>query len=143
MRRENAFLFLLLGLMSILIVFSIASLATWFWNIFDYSFPFVDISYWRYALIDLQLFNVFYPWVPWLFIALLFSWIWIPSAKVIVNRLAMRRVKFKLEQLPVHFDFVQLRFKTLFICLLAIVGVALIVSSVSLLYHLWFKLGRF
>ncbi len=63
-----------------------ASLLTWTLNLFDYSSPFVQLAHWRFALLDLQLFNIFYSWLPWLFLAFLSCWLWIPLFKFIISK---------------------------------------------------------
>lgn len=72
---------------TILLLIESNSLATWIWNFFDFSIPFANLEYWRFALIDLQLFNLFYFFLPWLFIVFLFSWIWLPLSKIVLKKI--------------------------------------------------------
>ena len=127
-RRSFGVGFVLLGVVAFVIFFSFASLGTWVWNVFDYSFPFVDCWHWRYALVDLHLFNVFYGWTPWLLFALLYSWVWIPLGKLAVAKVrALRRFSERVT-ISGSFGFVKLSRKVLVVSLLAIVGVAVFVS---------------
>ena len=94
LRRGFGVCLLLLGVFGLVISFEVASLGTWVWNIFDYSFPFVDVGRWHFALADLGLFNVFYGWTSWLLVILLFSWIWIPLGKLAVTKVKSLRSSF-------------------------------------------------
>lgn len=122
---------LLLDVFVFVLFFEVASLGTWVWNIFNYSFPFVDVGHWRFALFDLNLFNVFYGWTSWLFVAFLYSWIWIPLGKhAFVKVKSLRRLS---ERVVVcsDFRFLKLSRRLLFASLLLIIGVAVFVSSYS------------
>ena len=129
LRRSVGFCFMLMGIVIFVIFLGFASLVTWVWNIFDYSFPFVDGWRWRYALVDLNLFSVFYGWTPWLFVALLYSWLWIPLSKFVAVK--VRTLRSYSERITFNniFGFVKLSRKMLVAGLLAIVGVAVFVSG--------------
>lgn len=128
-RRSEGFVFVSLGLVSLLLFFSAASLVTWVWNVFDYSFPFVEFSRWKFALLDLNLFSVFYSWVPWLFIALFFSWAWIPLWKRVVAKFAALGDVFRRDGSCGYLSSLRLPRRTLIVCLVALVGIAIFVSA--------------
>lgn len=79
----------LIYLFSLLIPIELWSLMHWV------AYPFDVVSNlgfaWQGAFLELQLFYFSYPLLLWLFIALLFSWIWMPTIKYV-------RDKFKLKQ---------------------------------------------
>jgi len=64
-----------------LLVFELGSFVTWVWNIGAYQFPFGSVGHWRFALFDMQLFNLFYPWITGFFVVLLYGWLWGPLVK--------------------------------------------------------------
>jgi len=79
----------LIYLFSLLIPIEIWSLMHWV------AYPFDVTSYlgfaWRGAFIELQLFYISYPLVVWLFIAFLFSWIWVPLVKYAKDRITQKQ----------------------------------------------------
>ena len=83
--RGRACLFVLFGFLVILIVVGLAASFTWLWNLVDYGVPFSS-GKWSFALIDVELMNVFYGLVPFLFLAFLFSWIWVPCFDFVFSR---------------------------------------------------------
>ena len=85
--REEAASLALVCITGLLMLFELASISTWVWNIFDYEVPFRSTLRWRFPWIDLQLFNVFYPLTSWLFLVFLYSWMWIPASKYILSRI--------------------------------------------------------
>ena len=87
-RRKKA-IYLVLGVLSEFIIFEVLSLSTWVWNVFSYNIPFRSASNWRFALLDLQFFNVFYALTPWLFIVFLYGWAWVP-----IGRFALSKIRF-------------------------------------------------
>ncbi len=91
-------------------------------------------------MIDLHFFNVFYPLVPCLFIALLLSWLWIPLTKKVINNVKALKTTFNWEQLSINFSFVRLNTKTLILCLLVIFGIGVFVSCYPLLTTSGFSL---
>ena len=81
-------------LFSLLITVEIWSLVHWV------AYPFNITSYislaWRGAFIELQLFYLSYPLIFWLFIAFLFSWVWLPLAKFAKDKIGQRqRIRIK------------------------------------------------
>jgi len=127
-KRSANYLVVMLGLVCIVVLISVASLFTWVWNIFDYNFPFVDFSHWRFALVDLYLFNVLYPWVPWLFLALFYSWAWIPLVKrAFVKVGSLRNISEHFSSFE-GFSHVKFNRRMLIALLLIMVGVAVFVS---------------
>ena len=127
-RRGLGVSFVLLGIVGLVIFFEVASLGTWVWNAVDYSFPFSEVGRWRFALVDLHLFNVFQGWTSWLFIALLYSWAWIPLGKRAFAK--VKSLKRFCERVSVGDSFRVVKFsrRVLVLSLLAIVGVAVFVS---------------
>ncbi|TFH25038.1 hypothetical protein E4G67_01395 [Candidatus Bathyarchaeota archaeon] len=131
LRRGLGVCFMLLGVLGLVMFFEAVSLATWIWNIFDYSFPFVDVVHWRFALVDLNLFNVSYGWTSWLFVALLYSWIWIPLGKYAFVKVKSLRAFSERVVISGSFGFGKLSRGLLFVGLFVIIGVAVLVSSYS------------
>ncbi len=131
LRRGLGVSLLVLEVFVFVLLFEVASLGTWVWNIFDYSFPFVDVGHWRFALVDLNLFNVFYGWTSWLLVAFLFSWIWIPLGKRAFVKVRPLRSLSERVGSSGDFKFVKLSRRLLFVSLLLIIGVAVFVSSYS------------
>lgn len=131
-KRSTSYFLVLLGVVCIVLFFNFTSLLTWIWNVLEYSFPFVDVSHWRYALFDLQLFNVLYNWVPWLFLGLFFCWAWIPLVKCIFSRLGDLRDFSR--RIPYFGGFGNMRFRgrTLILALLALVIIGVFVSCYPL-----------
>jgi hypothetical protein len=89
--RKEAASLILLCVVGSLILFELASVASWVFNAFNYEVPFTSTLRWKFPLIDLQLFNVFYPLTPWLFLIFLYSWIWIPLSKHMFLRIPRLR----------------------------------------------------
>ncbi|NWG09039.1 MAG: hypothetical protein HXX80_01785 [Nitrososphaerales archaeon] len=89
-KRVEGALLILTATMGLLIPFELASLSSWIVNAFDYEVPFGSSLRWRFPYIDLQLFNVLYPLIPWLFLIILFCWIWIPALKYVLSRTGIR-----------------------------------------------------
>jgi hypothetical protein len=81
---------ILLSIVCLALSLEAASLLTWTWNLFDYSFPFNLLPHWRFALLDLQLFNVLYPWTSWLFLVFLSCWLWIPCLKFLFSKVGSK-----------------------------------------------------
>ncbi len=131
LKRGFGVCLLLLGVFGLIIFFEAASLGTWVWNIFDYSFPFVDVWHWHFALVDLSLFNVFYGWTSWLLVALLYSWIWIPLGKLVVAKVKSLRTLSEKVIISCGFGFLKLKNRFLFLSLLLIIGFAVLVSCYS------------
>ena len=103
--RFNVAILTLLGVVCLLVFFELASLSTWTWNIFSYESPFSDLLHWRFASLDLQLFNAAYPLTSLLFIALLYCWIFVPVGKALFSRVFGRKpmiVKSHLERVCVR-----------------------------------------
>jgi len=88
MSRVKAVIVFLSGLFGILIPIELGSLFVWVRNTFDPRYPFDIDPRWRIPLIEAQLFNLVYPTIPWLLIAFLFSWIWIPALKALRGKVA-------------------------------------------------------
>jgi hypothetical protein len=55
--------------------------------------PFLILPYSGISL-ELQIFNLAYPLAPWLFIAFLFSWVWIPLLKYVIRRTGLESAVF-------------------------------------------------
>ena len=72
-----------------LIILSIEaiSIAGWIFNVFDPHVPFDNSFRWFFPSIELNLSNILYPLTPFLVMAVLLSWIWVPFIKVISNKL--------------------------------------------------------
>lgn len=83
MPRVKALIVFLTGLFGILIPVELGSLFVWVRNTFDPMYPFGIDPRWRIPLIEVQLFNLLYPTIPWLLVAFLFSWIWVPAFKAL------------------------------------------------------------
>lgn len=83
MSRVKALIVFLTGLFGILIPIELGSLFVWVQNTLDPRYPFDIDPRWRIPLIEVQLFNLVYPTIPWLLVAFLFSWIWIPALKAL------------------------------------------------------------
>jgi hypothetical protein len=86
-RRAEAFLIASTGVVALLIPIELASLSSWMLNAVDHEVPFGPGLRWKFPWIDLQLFNVLYPLTAVLFLALLYSWIWIPGLKYALSRI--------------------------------------------------------
>ncbi len=86
--KRNTFAIVLCVVIGFSIFFELGALVTWIWNLVDYQFPFSSFSHWRFALFDMQLFNVFYPWIALFFVVLLYSWLWVPLVKVGFSRIS-------------------------------------------------------
>ena len=121
--RKITYIAIMLGAAGIFILISLASLLTWTWNIADYSFPYVNTNHWRWALVDFQLFNVLYPLLPGMFLALLYSWAWIP----IINK-TLQKIKHQKTPKFTKFAPANLKGKKLIIALTALITVAVFVS---------------
>lgn len=85
----------LICLTCIVLCLEAASLLTWTWNLYDFRSPFAQPIQWRFAIIDLQLFSVFYSGLSWLFLAFLTCWLWLPCLKSIIPK-----INAKLEIVP-------------------------------------------
>jgi MFS family permease len=76
---------LLIYFFSILITIEIWSLAHWI------AYPFDVASYlgfaWQGAFLEIQISNIFYPTISYLFVAFLFSWVWIPIMLLVKKRI--------------------------------------------------------
>jgi len=127
-RRGLGVCYVLFGIVGLAIFIETASLGTWAWNLFDYSFPFSEAG-WRFALIDLQLFNVFSAWTSWLFIILLYSWIWIPLTKCVFEKVKSLKPFFSRTAESSGIRVVRFSRRVLVLSLLAIVAIAVFVSS--------------
>jgi len=64
-------------------------------NLFDFHSPFTQLAHWRFAIVDLQLFSVFHFGLPWLFLAFLTCWLWLPFLKAVIPK-----INAKLEIIP-------------------------------------------
>jgi hypothetical protein len=84
--REEAASLTSICIAGLLILFEVASVSSWVFNIFSYETPFRPTARWIFPQIDLQLFNLLYPLTSWLFLLFLYSWIWIPAMKEILSR---------------------------------------------------------
>ena len=126
--RKRFFYFVLSGLAVLVFFFAFSSFLTWGGNAFDYSYPFDSSGSWRFALVDVGLFYVFYPLTSWLLVMLLYSWFWIPVGKVLVTRVS--RLKAALLKLRgnVNLDSGKLNRKYLVLGLLLIIGAAVFVA---------------
>ncbi len=71
----------LVCLCSMLLVLELASIGTWVWNLFDYSYPFSLASHWQFALVSQSLTELFNPLTSWLFLVFLSCWLWFPIVK--------------------------------------------------------------
>jgi hypothetical protein len=89
--REEAASLTLIFITSVLILFEVASLSSWIFNIFDYETPFMPTPRWIFPQIDLQMFNLLYPLTSWLFLLFLYSWIWIPALKRMLSGAAISK----------------------------------------------------
>lgn len=88
-REERAFL-TLVCITGIWIFLEVASALSWTLNAFDYEVPFGSTLRWRFPWIDLQLFNLMYPANSWLYLALLYSWIWIPALRYTLRTISAK-----------------------------------------------------
>lgn len=86
-KKEETVLLTIIGVIGLLILFELASVSLWIVNAFNYKVPFGSDLRWRFPWIDLQLFNVLYPLIPFLFMILLYSWIWIPALRYLLSRI--------------------------------------------------------
>jgi hypothetical protein len=86
-KKAEAFLVSSTGVVALLIPLELASLSSWMLNAVDHEVPFGPGLRWKFPWIDLQLFNVLYPLTAVLFLALLYSWIWIPAVKYALMRI--------------------------------------------------------
>jgi len=78
----KAFILFLISLLSILIPIELWAFSFWLGRVIN---PFSLLPY-AGASLDLQIFSVAYPLAPWLFIAFLFSWIWMLPLKHVAGR---------------------------------------------------------
>jgi hypothetical protein len=89
-KRLEASSLVLMGIVGMLIPLELASVSSWVFNAFNYEVPFGSDVRWRFPLFDLQLFNVLYPFIPLLFMILLYGWIWIPALRFGLSRIGRR-----------------------------------------------------
>jgi hypothetical protein len=87
LRRAEAALITSIGFVALLVPIELASLSSWIVNAVNYDVPFGPSLRWKFPWIDLQLFNVLYPLTTLLFLALLYSWFWIPVFKSVLSRI--------------------------------------------------------
>ena len=116
-------------------IVEVLSLFTWVWNAFNYEMPFLTAVRWRFSWIDLQLFNLLYPWTTWLFVILLYSWIWIPLWRYVHARLPVANKSF----LTTFFSTApekekHLETKSVVLSLSAIVAIAVVVTSYAYIH---------
>jgi hypothetical protein len=86
LEKERAALLISASVITMLIPIELLSLSSWTVNAFNYEAPFTTGLRWTFPSIDLQLFNVVYPLIPFLFFIFLYSWIWIPASRHILSR---------------------------------------------------------
>ncbi len=97
--KPKTFAIVLCSVIGFLLFFELSALLTWTWNIVDYQFPFSSFTHWRFALFDMQLFNVFYPWIALFFVVLLYGWLWVPLVKTGFSKISsLRRLGERLNQ---------------------------------------------
>jgi len=85
--KQFSVIAVLVCLTCIVLCLEAASLLTWTWNLFVFRSPFVQLAHWRFAVIDLQLFSVFYSGLSWLFLAFLTCWLWLPCLKFLIPKI--------------------------------------------------------
>jgi hypothetical protein len=129
-KRLQTVNFIVICIVAMIGIIETLSLFTWLWNAFNYEIPFLDLIRWKFSWIDLQLFNLLYPWTAWLFVMLLYSWIWIPIIRY--DRLKLYAVRRSF--LPMIFGRVprkerKLNKEIVIFSLLAIVAIAILVAS--------------
>jgi hypothetical protein len=111
------------------------SLSTWVWNAYNYEIPFSTPIRWKFSWIDLQLFNLSYPWTAWLFVILLYSWIWIPVGRYVYSRLHIANKSLPstlFSKAPEKEG--KLKTKTIVLSLVAIVAIAVLVTSYAYIH---------
>ena len=86
-RNRKMLTLFLIYLFSLFVPLEIWALIHWV------AYPVDPMSYlgfgWQGAFIELQLFYVAYPLIFWLFIAFLFSWVWVPMAKYVKAKIEL------------------------------------------------------
>lgn len=86
-RRADWVLITSIGVIALHVPIELASLSSWMLNAVNYDVPFGPGLRWKFPWIDLQMFNVLYPLTTLLFLALLYSWFWIPVFKSVLSRI--------------------------------------------------------
>jgi len=87
---KRAFLFVLFGVLCILVFVESLVTLSWLWNMIALEVSFSSEA-WKFVFLDVQLFNVFYVIVPLMFLVFLYSWVWIPSLRLVLTK--VKRLK--------------------------------------------------
>ncbi len=85
--RSDALALVLACSGALLIAIEAASLCSWLINPFDYQFPFDATPRWVFPTADLNIFSALYPLTPFLLLALLLCWVWMPLRGRLLARL--------------------------------------------------------
>jgi hypothetical protein len=120
---------ILTSLSCIALCLEAASLSTWTLNLFVYSPPFAQLEFWRFAIVDLQMFSILNSALPWLFLAFLTSWLWLPCLKFLESKISLKLEIAATKKLQLSLPKPsEMNRKTLILILLATVALAVFVA---------------
>ncbi len=85
--RRDALALVLACSGALLAAIEAASLCSWLINPFDYQWPFDATPRWVFPTADLNIFSALYPLVPFLILAILLCWVWVPLRGRLLARL--------------------------------------------------------
>ncbi len=131
-RRSQAIGWILVLIAATIGIVETLSLFIWASNVYYYQIPFLDLNLWKFPWIDLQLFNLLYPWTAWLFVILLYTWAWIPAVRYAYNKLLHAANKSVLATLFMRIPAEEegkLKTKTLILGIVATVATAIVVTA--------------
>jgi hypothetical protein len=127
--RQFTAIAVLICLSFIMLCLQAASLLTWTSNLIVFRPPFVQPVYWHFATLDLQMFSIFFSGLPWLYLAFLTCWLWLPCLKFIIPRINSKLEITQTRKLQINFPQPsQIKPETLSLSLLAIVALAVFVA---------------
>jgi hypothetical protein len=92
-RRDETILLILRVVAGLSVLVEWTSLLSWLLNVFSYEAPFSGSVRWKFPLVDLQIFSILYPLTPALFLAFLYSWLWIPALNMLFSRISVLKNK--------------------------------------------------